>query len=135
MKKLFSILLAACLLLSVCAGALAEDKKVIDHAAYSQFPLVKDGEKLTITVAHIRDAAYGVDVEKMWFWNWAEAVTGVDFEVQQILSNSKGDLLPLMFAGGDVPDLLYACKKANPDHTPIAAHATKDPSSGRPPLL
>ena len=68
MKKLFSILLAACLLLSVCAGALAEDKKVIDHTAYSQFPLVKDGEKLTITVAHIRDAAYGVDVEKMWFW-------------------------------------------------------------------
>ncbi|MBQ6804537.1 MAG: extracellular solute-binding protein [Clostridia bacterium] len=232
MKKLFSILLAACLLLSVCAGALAEDKKVIDHTAYSQFPLVKDGEKLTITVAHIRDAAYGVDVEKMWFWNWAEAVTGVDFEVQQILSNSKGDLLPLMFAGGDVPDLLfglglttteitrygvsdgqfkdltewitpermpyltgwfeaypeskalcttpdgaiytlpgysnikyshgvagqfaqlnvawmeanhvaapktldelvdllYAYKKANPDHTPIAAHATKDPSNGK----
>ncbi|MDD6682450.1 MAG: hypothetical protein PUE61_04685 [Clostridiales bacterium] len=114
MKKLFSILLAACLLLSVCAGALAEDKKVIDHTAYSQFPLVKDGEKLTITVAHIRDAAYGVDVEKMWFWNWAEAVTGVDFEVQQILSNSKGDLLPLMFAGGDVPDLLFSSVWALP---------------------
>ncbi|MBE5770854.1 MAG: extracellular solute-binding protein [Clostridiales bacterium] len=106
MKKLFSVLLAACLLLSVCAGALAEDKKVIDHTAYSQFPLVEEGEKLTITVAHIRDAAYGMDVEDMWFWTWAEKVTGIDFEVQQILSSSKGDLLPLMFAGGDVPDLL-----------------------------
>ncbi|MBQ6803518.1 MAG: hypothetical protein IJP04_02575, partial [Clostridia bacterium] len=56
--------------------------------------------------AHIRDAAYGMDVEDMWFWTWAEKVTGIDFEVQQILSSSKGDLLPLMFAGGDVPDLL-----------------------------
>lgn len=108
MKKLFSILLALCLLMSVCAGAMAEDAKRIDSSAYTpQFPLVKDGEKLTISVAHIRDAAYGVDVEDMWFWTWAEKVTGIDFEVQQILSSSKGDLLPLMFAGGDVPDLLF----------------------------
>ena len=108
MKKLFSILLVACLLMSVCAGAMAEITTPVDHTSFSQFPLVKEGEKLTITVAHIRDAAYGMDVEDMWFWNWAEYATGIDFEVQQILSNSKGDLLPLMFAGGDVPDLLFA---------------------------
>ncbi|MDD6682309.1 MAG: extracellular solute-binding protein [Clostridiales bacterium] len=106
MKKLFSILLVACLLMSVCAGAMAEEFKGLDSSDYSQFPLVKEGEKLTITVAHIRDAAYGVDVEDMWFWTWAEKVTGIDFQVQQILSSSKADLLPLMFAGGDVPDLL-----------------------------
>lgn len=110
MKKLFSLLLAACLLLCVSAGALAEttERKVIDHTAYSQFPLVKEGESLTITVAHIRDAAYGVDVENMWFWNWAEYATGIDFEVRQIMSNSRSDLIPLMFAGDDVPDLLFA---------------------------
>ena len=106
MKKLFSILLVACLLMPVCAGAMAEEFKGLDSSDYSQFPLVKEGEKLTITVAHIRDAAYGVDVEDMWFWTWAEKVTGIDFQVQQILSSSRADLLPLMFAGGDVPDLL-----------------------------
>ncbi|MBQ2976538.1 MAG: extracellular solute-binding protein [Clostridia bacterium] len=106
MKKLCSLILVVSLLLSVCAGALAEDKKVIDHSAYSQFPLVEEGEEMTITVAHIRDAVYGVDVEDMWFWAWAEYATGIDFEVTQIPSNSRGDLLPLMFAGDNVPDLL-----------------------------
>ncbi|MBQ6803610.1 MAG: hypothetical protein IJP04_03035, partial [Clostridia bacterium] len=106
MKKFCSLILVVSLLLSVCAGALAEDKKVIDHSAYSQFPLVEEGEEMTITVAHIRDASYGVEVEDMWFWAWAEYATGIDFEVTQIMSNSKGNLIPLMFAGGDVPDLL-----------------------------
>lgn len=126
MKKWFSVLLAVCLLLSIQAGALAD---VIDHTAYSQFPLVKEGETApVITVAHIRDATYGMDPDKQWIWNWAEYATGLKFDVRQIMSNAKADQIPLMFASNDVPDLLWGLQLTTTDiaRYGMAEHQFKD---------
>ncbi len=103
MKKILSMVLALALALT-SASALAAYN---DHTDYSQFPLVKDGESLTVKVATIRSEKYGKDPEDQWFWIWSKQVTGVDFEVDQILSTAKEERKSLMFASGDLPDLLF----------------------------
>lgn len=102
MKKLVSLLLALMLMLSGISALAAE----IDLSKYSQFPLVTDGS-VTIRVASIRSDADGIDADKMWFWNWLEYATGIHFEVEQILSSVRDEKLSLMFASGDLPDLIY----------------------------
>lgn len=114
MKKALIAVLAIVLVLSLSVTALGEltaqggtDHPVADHTWYSQYPVVGEGEDVTITVAHIRDASYGVDAEKMWFWNWSEQASGLKFDVQQIVSTNKEELVNLMFASNEVPDLLF----------------------------
>lgn len=102
MKKLVSLLLALMLMLSGISALAAE----IDLSKYSQFPLVTDGS-VTIRVASSRSDADGIDADKMWFWNWLEYATGIHFEVEQILSSVRDEKLSLMFASGDLPDLIY----------------------------
>lgn len=101
MKKLVSMLLALVLALGACALA-AE----IDISKYSQFPLVTDGS-VTIRVASIRSDSDGIDADKMWFWNWMEYATGINFEVEQILSSVRNEKLNLLFASSNLPDLIY----------------------------
>ena len=103
MKKLVSLLLALMLVLN-CAGALAAYN---DHTDYVDWPIVKDGEKVTVTVATKRSEQYGKDPEEQWFWVWSETCSGIDFEVEQILSSSVEERKSLMFASGDLPDLLF----------------------------
>ena len=83
-------------------GALAE----LDFHDYSQFPLCEDGS-VTIKVVTIRSDADGIDADKMWFWNWIEYATGVHFEVEQILGSVRDEKLSLLFASGELPDLIY----------------------------
>ena len=103
MKKLVSLLLALMLVLN-CAGALAAYN---DHTDYVDWPIVKDGEKVTVTVAAKRSEQYGKDPEEQWFWVWSETCSGIDFEVEQILGSSVEERKSLMFASGDLPDLLF----------------------------
>ncbi|MGI6653434.1 MAG: hypothetical protein ACOX55_04930 [Christensenellales bacterium] len=77
-----------------------------DHTDYSQFPLVKDGESMTITVAARRSEKYGKDPDKQWFWIWSEQATGIDFEIDQILTTAAEERKSLMFASGNLPDLI-----------------------------
>ena len=102
MRKFLGILLAVVLCLSSVSALAAYN----DHTDYSQFPLVKDGESMTITVAHRRSEKYGKDPEDTWFWVWSEQVTGIDFEVDQILTSAAEERKSLMFASGDLPDLI-----------------------------
>lgn len=101
MKKLVSMVLVLLLTLS-CVSALAD----LDYHDFSQFPLVTDGS-VTIKVALIRNDALGVDVADMWFWHWLEQATGIHFEVEQILSSARQEKLSILFASGDLPDLIY----------------------------
>lgn len=101
MKKLVSLFLALLLTLSA-VGALAE----LDFHDYSQFPLCEDGS-VTIKVVTIRSDADGIDADKMWFWNWMEYATGVHFEVEQILNSVRDEKMSLLFASGELPDLIY----------------------------
>lgn len=101
MKKIVCLFLALLLTLSA-VGALAE----LDFHDYSQFPLCEDGS-VTIKVVTIRSDADGIDADKMWFWNWIEYATGVHFEVEQILGSVRDEKLSLLFASGELPDLIY----------------------------
>lgn len=102
MKKLLCLVVSIALLTN-CAIALAN----FDYRDFCQFPLVKDGEKVIISVATIRSDADGIDSDKMWFWNWLSQATGITFEVEQILGTALSERKALMFAANDLPDLLY----------------------------
>lgn len=102
MKKTLSLLLALLMLLSTTSAFAAYN----DHTDYSQFPLVKEGESMTITVASPRSEKYGKNPDEQWFWIWSEKVTGIDFEVDQILKSAAEERKSLMFASGDLPDLI-----------------------------
>lgn len=101
MKKLFPVLLAL-LLVFGSISALADYN---DHTDYVDWPIIKDGEKLTVTVAAKRSEQYGKDPDQQWFWVWSEEKSGIDFEVEQILSTAIEERKSLMFASGDLPDL------------------------------
>ena len=104
MKRMtwFALLLVLALAVSPLSALAAYN----DHTAYSQFPLVADGEKLTVTVATPRNDTYGIDAEDMWFWIWSEQATGIDFEVEQIGGSAMKERKSLMLASADLPDFL-----------------------------
>lgn len=110
MKKLISCILAVMMLLSASAiaetaGTIIEDKDYDVIANHSQYPLVTDGS-VTLTVAVPMDDAYATDDADTWFWPWWSEVTGIKFEVEQILKSGLTERKNLMFASGVLPDLL-----------------------------
>ena len=103
MKKILTLLLALLLTFS-CTSSLAAYN---DHTDYVDWPIVPEGESVTVTVATLRSEQYGKDPEDQWFWIWSEQTSGIDFEVEQILSTAVEERKSLMFASGDLPDLLF----------------------------
>ena len=63
MKKLVSFLLTLALLLGSVSALAAYN----DHTDYVDWPIVKDGEKLTVSVATKRSEQYGKDPDQQWF--------------------------------------------------------------------
>jgi putative aldouronate transport system substrate-binding protein len=102
MKKILSLLMAMLMALG-CFSALADYN---DHTDHVEFPLVQDAESLTVSVATKRSEQYGKDPEDQWFWIWSEQVTGIDFEVDQILSTAADERKSMILASGDLPDLM-----------------------------
>ena len=103
MKKLLSILLV--LVLTLCSvNALANYN---DHTDYVDWPIIPEGESLTVKVATKRSEQYGKDPDEQWFWIWSETYSGIDFDVEQVLSTAMEERKSLMFASGDLPDLLF----------------------------
>ena len=107
MKKLLSVLLV--LVFAIAGMTAVAEGPGIDYHDYSQFPLVTDGS-VTIRVAVIRDDATGIDADQMWFWKWLEQATGIHFEIEQILRSVRDEKLSLMFASGELPDLIYGMR-------------------------
>lgn len=108
MKKLVALTLSLVLVLSFIPSAFAGE--VMDHTYFSQFPLVQEGENVEVSVVTVRNAAYGNDAEKTWFWQWSEAATGLQFTHSQIIDTSLADQKPLLFASGDLPNLMMQLK-------------------------
>jgi len=108
MKKLVALTLSLILVLSFIPSAFAGE--VMDHTYFSQFPLVQEGENVEVSVVTVRNAAYGNDAEKTWFWQWSEAATGLQFTHSQIIDTSLADQKPLLFASGDLPNLMMQLK-------------------------
>ncbi len=98
--RVFCLALALMLL---SASALAADP---DFRDYSQFPLCEDGSvKLTVMVP-LNDT-YGIPAEEMWFYNWWEYATGIDFEIEQISQSALKERKQIILASGELPDILW----------------------------
>lgn len=105
MSILLSLLLAFTFVISPWA-AMADYN---DHTAYSQFPLLEEGEQLKVTVATPINDNYTVkEANERWFWVWSETVTGIDFEVEQLSSSKASEKKSVMLASNDLPDVLFA---------------------------
>ncbi|HML46532.1 MAG TPA: extracellular solute-binding protein, partial [Clostridia bacterium] len=99
MRRSLILLLALALTLTMVPAALA-----YDYHDYSQFPLA-NGD-ITLRLAVRRDPSYGADADKTWFWTWMKQASGLNFEIEQVLSTAVSDRKNLMFASGDLPDAM-----------------------------
>lgn len=102
-RKTLSLVLALLMLLSATA-ALADSMDVVNLD--SAIPVVKEGEKVTLTaVAVVNDTAVGP--EEMFLWQYIEKKLNIDLEVTHILESAREERLSLMMASNTMPDLLF----------------------------
>lgn len=99
MKKLISLLLALSVLLA-CGCAFAED-----YSLWSQWP-VADGD-VTVKIVVPQNSSYGVAADETWFWPFFSEATGLDFEVTQILDSAVSEQKTLLYASGELPDVIW----------------------------
>lgn len=106
MKRFLALVLVLLLVVS-CGSAMAQEYP------WSQWP-VSDGS-VKVKIAIPRNSTYGVETEATWFWPWFEEVTGLDFEITQILDEAMDEQKNLMLASGDLPDILWGIKMTTDD--------------------
>ena len=105
MKRILSILLVLTLLLSGAAIAEGASNEV-DFAAWGiTLPIVPEGEKVTLKIA-VPQSAENYDADKVWFWKWASEAMNISFDIEQIPSESVDQRKNLMFASGELPDII-----------------------------
>jgi putative aldouronate transport system substrate-binding protein len=71
------------------------------------YPIVKEGQNVTLSVANVYDAAMGGKLENLWFWKFIEKKTNIKFEVEMIMSTAVLERKNLMFASGDLKDIMW----------------------------
>lgn len=107
MKKLVSLLLCLAMLLSM-TSAFAEANHP-DYINYeSCLPIVKEGsegEKITLKVAIAQDPVGG-KWDDLWIKKFVEKYWNVNLEVEQIPEAGLIERVSLMFASGELPDLM-----------------------------
>lgn len=111
MKRFVSVMMALALLLC-CFAATAE----LDYRNYSSFPICEPGE-VSIEIAVVNDETYNIGELETdnWWWNWAEKVTGIDFDVKLINTSAKGEWLNLTLASMDLPDVFMGFSMTTSD--------------------
>ncbi len=125
--KWLSVSLATALLLAGCGSSgensnqvssTAESKPAeesqttnSEYPAYlnldSEFPIVKEGEKVTLKIATVYNSTLGGDTEDIWFWKWCKEKMNLDFEVEQIMDSAAVEKKNLMLASGNLADLNF----------------------------
>ena len=107
MKKLVPLLLCLAMLLSL-TSAFAE----VNHPDYINYdsclPIIKegsDGEKITLKVAIAQDAVGG-KWDDLWIKKFIEKYWNVNLEVEQIPAAGLTERVSLLFASGELPDLM-----------------------------
>ena len=108
MKKLLALLLATLLTLSMYSIALSEEgRNFYDYHDYSQYPL-GDGssDAPTIKLALYADPTYHPNAWDTWFWPWMKQASGLNFDIEQVLTTAISEKKNLMFAADDLPDAI-----------------------------
>lgn len=109
MKRGLSLILALMLTLTLVPMAAAEEgRNFYDYHDYSQFPLGDGSESAanTISVAVRADPTYSSPAWDTWFWPWMKQASGLNFEIEQVLSTAINDKKNLMFVADDLPDVM-----------------------------
>lgn len=102
MKKLVCMILALCLCLSFTAAlAGVEDINKTDAV----WP-VSNGEKIKVTIGVVPQMSGEYDVSVMWMPALWDEMTNLDIEWQVIENSSASEKIPLMLAGGTMPDAI-----------------------------
>lgn len=100
MKKVFSLILMAIMMLSVCACA----EELVGYS----LPLVEEGEEITITCWGFPLLEYGLDdLVNNDFTKWFTAQTGVNIEWVMGPSTDRDTKLNLLLTSGDYPDVIF----------------------------
>ena len=107
MKKTCAMLLCLALLLSVLSGAvLAEQSAYPDYLNLdAPYPMVKDGYDVTLSMAYVTSSSYA-SAETCLFFKMFDQLLNIKLDLQPIDSSAVDERTNLMFASGDVPDML-----------------------------
>lgn len=104
MKKTLSLLLVFAMLLGVCSAAFAETEWLpISDGTY---PIVPEGESVTIRVGIVKNGTWGGDPENLWLWNYLSKLMNINFEFTVVLDAAVTERKNLMFAANELPDVL-----------------------------
>jgi putative aldouronate transport system substrate-binding protein len=71
------------------------------------YPVVKQGESVTLKVATATHPQFGGKTEDLYFWKWIDHKLNIKVSVEQVLTTALAERKALMFAAGDLPDLLF----------------------------
>ena len=110
-KSIIALSLAVALLLSCCA-AFAVEGPALDPSIY---PLTE--EKITVTVEHAYTDVMPSDWSTVWFWQQLEDLTNVHLEFTPVPSSDRATTLNLLFASGDLPDILFKMAVSGPQQS------------------
>lgn len=99
-KKILSLLLA---LFMVASGALAAPAYMNTD---SDLPIVREGEKITVTLVSTQADAYPSKPEEIWLWEYMRQAMNIDLQVEHVLGSAKDERLNLMMVSGELPDIL-----------------------------
>ena len=109
MKKVFVLVLALCMIVTsvpVLAEAQPEGQFVDGVYRYN--------DTVTLTAIVRYDMANCPDPYNLWFYKWLEEKTNIHIEVIDAVANEQaGTYSNMMFAGGDLPDILLNWPIAN----------------------
>lgn len=101
MKKVLALVLATMIWLPMCMALAAPEYLNED----SRFPIVKEGQKVKMSIATVTTDGVA-DMDELWFWKWADAKLNIQFDVTTIDSSVVNEKINLMFAAGNMPDIL-----------------------------
>lgn len=126
MKKILSLVLALVMLCGAVAFAEAHehDRWLPDYVysgetklpeymnTESYFPIVKEGEDVTLTLGLVYDDTYTdpEQVKDCWFYTWLSKFTGVKFDYMLIPKSALNERKALVFLEEKLPDILMGFK-------------------------
>ena len=126
MKKILSLVLALVLLCGCVPFAQAHehDRWLPDYVysgeiklpeymnTESYFPIVKEGEEITLTLGLVYDDTYTNPdkVKASWFYTWLSQFTGIKFDYMLIPKSALNERKALVFLEEKLPDILMGFK-------------------------
>ncbi len=91
-----------------------EESKYPDYLNLeSAKPIVKEGEKVTLKMMVMRDAAATTPVDEVWLTKYIEEKLNIDLELEMVTSDNVDERKSLMLMSGDMPDMTLGVSFTN----------------------